>query len=112
MNDAAHALEQIRRTEMEAARRVEEARTRATEIGKSAEQEARRMIDEGRQRGLEAARRRHQEGLAEAEAEAERIRAGGVAKADELIMLTEENVGRLVDEMAEVVLAPPLERGK
>lgn len=112
MSEAASALEQIRRTEMAAARKVEEARVRATEIAAEAEREARRIVDDGKQRGMEAARLRYQEGVDDAEAEAAAIRAAGIADADQLVTLGKERVEALVEEMVEVVLAPPLERGK
>lgn len=112
MNEAARAIEAIRRTELEAAQRVEQAKTRAEEIVAEAKARAATMIEEGRRLGRESAQTKYEQALAGIEAEAARVRAEGLEAADRLKMSASTQLDELVDEMTEVVLAPPLERGK
>jgi vacuolar-type H+-ATPase subunit H len=112
MNDAARALESIRRTELEAAQRVEQARTRAEEIVTEAKARALSIVEEGRRKGRESAQARYAEAMAEIEDEGARIRREGIAEAEGLRSAASARIGELIDEMVDVVLAPPLERGK
>lgn len=112
MTEASHALEEIRRTELEAARRVEEARERAAEIEATARSRARRLVEEGREHGRAAARDRLRAIVEEAEEQAEEIRARSAADGEELRDSAMGSVDSLVVEMVRVVLAPPSEPGK
>jgi vacuolar-type H+-ATPase subunit H len=99
MSEAGETLEAIRRTELEAARWVEEARDRSVEI-----------VTGARARGRETARRRLEEAKERSELEADEVRAGGVAEAQGLARHAEERMDMLVDVLVEVVLAPPREK--
>jgi ATP synthase H subunit len=110
MSEAGETLEAIRRTELEAARWVEEARDRSVEIVTGARARAREMVEEGRRRGRETARRRLEEAKERSELEADEVRAGGVAEAQGLARHAEERMDMLVDVLVEVVLAPPREK--
>jgi vacuolar-type H+-ATPase subunit H len=112
MNEATRALEQIRRTELEAAQHVEEARARANEIETEARAQVRRIVEEGRERGRLAARQRLDAALEGAGTEAAAIRARGESEARVLGESAEGPMDQLIAEMVRVVLAPPSEPGK
>ena len=112
MNEATHALEEIRRTELEAARHVEEARDRAREIEADARARSRQVVDEARERGRAAARQRLEATFEESEADATAILARSESEAQALGDAVAGSMGRLIEEMVRVVLAPPSERGK
>lgn len=112
MNEATRALQEIRRTELEAAQHVEEARTHAKEILAEARVQSRRLVDEGRERGRVTAGRRLEEKLEETETVAETIRARSESEARALGESAAESIGLLIEEMVRVVLAPPSEQGK
>ena len=112
MNEATRALEQIRRTELEAAQHVEEARARADEIETEARARFGRMVEEGHERGRLAARQRLDEALEEAGTEAAAIVARGQSEARALAGSAEGPMETLIAEMVRIVLAPPSEKGK
>ncbi|GEM_PF-1774124 len=112
MNEATRALEQIRRTELEAAQHVEEAHVRAGEIETEARARVRRIIEEGRERGRLAARRRLDAELEEAGTEAAAILQRGESEGRALGESAEGPMETLIAEMVRVVLAPPSEKGK
>lgn len=111
MNQASHALEEIRRTEMKAARRIEDSRARAEEIIEEAREDARRRVDSAREEGRQEAQRRLEQAIAEAEAAAASIRTQGLADAAEVSGITDDSLAPVVEEMVRVVLAPPSEPG-
>lgn len=104
--DATESLEAIRRTELEAASKVEEARERSTEIKRDAKAQARELLDAAKSRGLEAAKRRLELAEQEAENDADAIRDRGDAQADSLRRHAEERFDELVGELVELVLPP------
>lgn len=110
-NEASHTLEEIRRTEMEAARTVDEARERAAEIVAGARARGREMVEEGRQRGRDTARRRLEGARRKMGAEADAIRSRGESEAADLSRSAEDRLGALVSDLVELVLAPPREQG-
>ena len=112
MNEATRALEEIRQTELAAARRIDEARAEAEEIAARARAESRRIVEAGRERGMAEARRRLQTALDEANSEAAVIRASAVPGSMTREVATSETLEALVEEMVRVVLAPPSEPGK
>lgn len=112
MSETARSLEAIRRTELEAAQRIEQAKARAEEIVTEAKTRARAVVEEGRQRGRNSAQARYEEALARIEDEAATIRQEGAAQAAGLRSVASARIDELIAEMVEVVLAPPLERGK
>lgn len=112
MNEATHALEEIRRTELETARHVEEARARAKEIEAEAKAEGRRLVDEGRERGRAAARRHLEETLEGTEKVAAKVRARAKSEAEALGHAAARSMDVLIEEMVGVLLAPPSEPGK
>lgn len=112
MNEASRALEKIRHTELDAARRVEDARERSSQIVAEATASARRLVEEGRERGRASARHRLAEAVAGAEAEAESIRARALAEAEGLFDSVKSEIGALVDQMVEAVLTVSDETGE
>jgi len=111
VNQASHALEEIRRTEMKAARRIEDSRARAEEIIEEAREDARRRVDSAREEGRQEAHRRLERAITEAEARAASIRAQGLAGTAQVAGITDESLGPVIEEMVKVVLAPPSEPG-
>lgn len=111
MNKASHALEEIRRTEMEAARRVEDSRIQGEQIVEEAREAARRLVDTAREEGRQEAHRRLERAIAEAEARAASIRTQGLAGTAQVAGITDESLGPVIEEMVKVVLAPPSEPG-
>lgn len=107
----ANALEQIRDIEREVARRIRAAEERAERSIARAASEADRLLEEGHREGLEAARQAHTEALDAARDEAGRIVAEGETAAQELVQATHPELGRVVDAMVDLVLAPPAEAG-
>lgn len=111
MNEASRALDQIRHTELDAARLLEDAREKSALIIAEASARARALVDEGRERGRAEAHRRYNEEVAKAEAEAERIQTQAISEAEELIGSIETQIAPLVDRMVEEVLAVTDEAG-
>lgn len=111
MNQASHALEEIRRTEMEAARQIEDSRARAEQIVEKAREDARRLIETAREEGRQEAHRRLEKAIAEAEDTAARIRTQGLADTAQVSGISDDLLGPVVEEMVRVVLAPPSEPG-
>lgn len=111
MNEASHVLEEIRRTELEAARNVDRARARADEIVNEARARAGEMVEEARKKGREASRRHVEETIADAEMMAADIRRRGVDEAAKLHQASAETLSSVIEEMVSVVLAPPSEPG-
>jgi vacuolar-type H+-ATPase subunit H len=112
MNEATLALEEIRRTELEAAQHAEDARSRANEIEVEARAQIRRIVEEGRERGRHSARRRLEAAIEEAEAQAAEIGLRGEAEVGKLRESASEPIKVLIEEMVRVVLEPPSEPGK
>lgn len=112
MNEASRVLEEIRRTELEAAREIEEARTNAGEIVEQARDQARRLVEEARERGRRDARRHLEEAIEEAEERGATIRDDGAAEAEQLSKATAGMMEPVIEEMVQVVLAPPAEPGR
>jgi vacuolar-type H+-ATPase subunit H len=112
MNEATQALEEIRHTELAAARHVEEARDRAVGIGAEARAQSRQIVEEGREQGRAAARRRLEMTLEASEAEAASVRTRSESEAQALGDTAAGSLEPLIEEMMRVVLAPPHERGK
>jgi vacuolar-type H+-ATPase subunit H len=112
MNQASHVLEQIRHTELEAARNVDRARDQAEEIVDEARARARRLVEEARERGREDAHHHLETVVAEAEKTAAGIRDHGVLEAGELSESTGGSMDPVIEEMVRVVLAPPAEAGR
>lgn len=112
MNDATGALDAIRRTELQAARREQAARKKAEEMIDAARVEAERIKDAAGDEGRSLADRRFDAAIAEAEDEAQRVRARGEAEAAALLDVPEQKIDEVVEAMVAVVLAPPVERGK
>jgi vacuolar-type H+-ATPase subunit H len=112
MNLASHVLEQIRHTELEAARQVDRARTQAEEIVDEARARARRLVEEARERGRDDAHHHLETVIAEAEETAARIRERGALDAEELSESTGGSMDPVLEEMLRVVLAPPVEPGR
>lgn len=110
MNDATEVVETIRRTELAAARRVEEARDEADRLLTEARATARRLEEEAEAAGRERARSRLEEERAAAAEEASRITTEGASEATELKATADEVVGDLVDALVEALLAPPSQR--
>lgn len=111
MNEASHTLEEIRRTELEAAQRVEDARSQADEIRAGARARRRELVEEGRHKGRKTAQLRLERARAELEAETEAVRDRGVADAERLTRLAEAKLDPLVEALTALVLAPPREQG-
>jgi vacuolar-type H+-ATPase subunit H len=112
MNQASHVLEQIRHTELEAARNVDRAQAQAEEIVDEARAHARRLVEEARERGREDAQHHLETVIAEAEETAASIREHGVLEAAELSQSTGGSMNPVIEEMVRVVLAPPAEPGR
>lgn len=112
MNGAGEALDQIRETELSAARAVQEARDRAEGILAEARAEARRIRADGARRGREAAQRHLEESIAAAEATAEDVRREGDETGRRLLDIGSEHVDAIAQALLTAVLAPPTEEGK
>lgn len=112
MNEASHVLEEIRRTELEGARRVERARAQSEAIVDEARSRARRIVEEAREQGREDARQRLERAIAEAQDTAAQIRESGVIEASRLSNSTARSMDSVIEEMVRVVLAPPSEPGR
>lgn len=112
MNQANQVLEQIRHTELEAARRVDRAHAEADEIVNEARTRARALVEEAREGGRQDAHHHLDRLVAEAEEEAKGIRERGILEAAELSESTGGSMDRVIEEMVGVVLAPPAEPGR
>lgn len=112
MNEASRALEEIRHTELEAARRVEEARAHSAEIVSDARGRAHELVEAARRRGREAAERHMETARADVEAEANELAQRGETGARALRESASRRMGQLVDSLVEVVLSPPEDGGE
>jgi vacuolar-type H+-ATPase subunit H len=112
VSETARALHAIRVAELEAARRVEQARADAAESIAAARREHERAVADARLRGRTDARRRFDAAVAEAEREAEAVLAGCDARVESLRCAAEPYLATAVTEMVDLLLAPPLEEGK
>ena len=112
MSETARALHAIRVAELEAARRIERARVDAAASLEVARKEHARLVEDAEQRGRTEAERRFAAAVAEAEREAEAILAGCDDLVRSLRRAAEPYLATAVDDMVELLLAPPLERGK
>lgn len=112
MSETTNTLHAIRVAELEAARRVEQARADAAELVAAAGREHTEAVAEARLRGRAEARRRLDLAVTEAEREAEEILAGCDTRVDSLRRAAEPHLSRAAGEMVDLLLAPPLEQGK
>ena len=106
------ALHAIRDLELEMARRIEAAESAAAETIRHARAQERALLAAAEQRGVAEADRRFKEAVGRAEADAEAIRADGSTRVAGLRERVESRLGDLVDELVDLVVAPPLEEGK
>lgn len=111
MNGASDLLAAIRAAELEAARRVEEARRAGGQRVEEAREAGRTLLAEARRRGEAAAERRQREAVAAAEAQALEILQGPAASIEALRRRVEPLLAGLAEEMVDLVLAPPAEAG-
>ena len=112
MSETAEALHAIRVAELEAARRVEQARSDAAEALAAVDRERARTVAGARERGRTEARRRLDAAVADAEREAELILASCDARIESLRHAAEPHLSTAVTAMVDLLLAPPLEEGK
>ena len=112
MTDARSTLDEIRATERDMARRLQEARDAAAADIEAARTEAKRLASEARIRGREAAAIRYEEVVRTAGHEADQVRANATQQAATLREQALPHLPQLVDAIIELVLAPPAERGK
>ena len=109
MTDAERAIASIRRTELQAAQRVEAARARAEEIRSEARAEARRLHRDAEARGRIRAQERLAEAHRAAEEDAEKIREIGLRDAAVLGAQPAGRMGELVEALLDAVLPSPAE---
>lgn len=107
--DALHA---IRNVELEMARRVEAATLAADETVRTARVRERAEFAGAEERGRAEAARRLAEAIAIAEADAAEIRRSGARRVTELESSVAGRLEDVVDELVDLVFAPPLEEGK
>lgn len=107
MNDATAAVDAIRRTELDAARRIEAAKEDAERMVADARIRVRRLEDEGEERGRARAEERIERERADALREADRIVSRGVEAAASLKEEADGMVAELVAALVDAVLAPP-----
>ena len=112
MSDTAGALHAIRVAELEAARRVEQARADVADRLADARRVRAGTVDDAVERGQAEARRRFEAVLAAAEREAGSILAGCDARVDALRRAAEPHLASAATQMVDLLLAPPLEEGK
>lgn len=112
MSETARALDAIRVAELEAARRVEQARAEARESLAAARRDSAQAVADARMRGRNEARRRFDAAVRDAEQEAEAILAGCDARVESLGRAAAPHLASAVTEMVDLLLAPPLEEGK
>lgn len=112
MSETVRALHAIRVAELEAARRVEQARDAAAESLATARREHAQTVADAERRGRAEAERRFDAAVEAAEGEAEAIVAGCDARVRDLRRAAAPYVQSAVDEMVDLLLAPPLEKGK
>ncbi len=112
MSETTDALHAIRVAELDAARRIEQARADAAESVAAARREQAELVAEARLHGRADARRRLDLAVAEADRAAEAILAGCDARVESLRRAAEPHLARAATEMVDLLLAPPLERGK
>ncbi len=112
MSETAEALHAIRVAELEAARRVEQARADAAESLAAVHDEHAHTVADARSRGRAEARRRLDAAVAAAEREAEEILASCDSRVDSLRRAAEPHLAAAVTAMVDLLLAPPLEEGK
>ena len=112
MSDAARVLDAIRVEELEAARRLEQARTEAEDALASARREAVKAVAEGKRRGRDEAQRRIEAAIAAAEEESRSVLAGCEVREEELWKGAAPHREAAVEAMVDLLLAAPLEEGK
>ena len=112
MSETAGALHAIRVAELEAARRIEQARADAAASLAAVHDEHAQAVADARMRGRAEAKRRFDTTVAEAEREAEVILASCDARVDSLRRAAGPRLETAVTAMADLLLAPPLEEGK
>ncbi len=112
MNETARALHTIRAAELDAARRVELARDAAADSVSDLRQERAQALAEAERRGRAEAERRLAASVAAAEQEAEAILAGCDERIESLRRSAEPHRSDAVAAMVDLLLAPPLEKGK
>lgn len=107
------ALETIRALELERARQIEDERASAEKAVTRARHDARRAVRAARDRGIKRAEWSHDEKVADAIAEAERIKIEAAARVEELLTIIRPRFGELIDEMVDTVLTTQTEdRGR
>ena len=106
------ALHAIRDLELEMARRVEAAEAAGAEAVRAARVQERALLAAAEQRGVAEADRRFEEAVGRARADAESIRTDGSARVAGLRESVDGRLGDLIDELVDLVVAPPLEEGK
>lgn len=112
MSETERALHSIRVAELDAARRIEQARVDAAESLDATRREHTQVIVDAERRGRAEAERRFTAAVEEAEREAETILAGGDARIHSLRHAAEPHLPTAVTAMVDLLLAPPLEKGK
>ena len=112
MNGAEAALEAIRTLEREAAQQVAAARREQDDLLAAARRDAARAVAAARHRGKETARQRFEATLAEAQKQARGVVDDGRQRAAALREAAEPHRETAVAAMVELLLAPPIEKGK
>ena len=112
MSETERVLHAIRVAELDAARRIEHARADAAESLAAARRDHTQAIVDAQQRGRAEAERRFADTVAAAERQAEAILAGGDDRVRSLREAAEPHLPAAVAEMVDLLLAPPLEKGK
>lgn len=112
MSETAHTLDAIRVAELEAARRIEQAKDDAEAAVAAAQRGAAQAVADARRKGREEAKRRFDATIAAAKEEAAAILAGCDARLQDLRRSAAPHVTAAVTEMVDLLLAPPLEEGK
>lgn len=98
-------LQDIRNAELDAARRLEAARTAAEAAVTDARRRAQRLVEQAREEGRAEADRRYRQTV-----DAARGQAGSIDAEDRIAKLTarvEPKIPALVDAIVELVLSPP-----
>lgn len=106
------ALHAIRDIELEMARRVEAARTAAEEAVRAARVRERAELAAAQERGRAEASQRLARAVANAEADAAEIRSDGKRRVAALEASLRGKLDDVVEQLVDLVLAPPLEEGK
>ena len=112
MSDAGHVLEEIRVVELETARQIETAREDAEAARRDARRQAAEEVAAAKQRGTETAGRRFEAAVAAAEADADSILAACDEREEALRRAAAPHREAAVTAMVELLVSPPLEKGK